>query len=132
MDKNAMQQCIEECLNCHRMCLGEAMTHCLEAGGQHMEPEHFRLMLNCAEMCQTSANFMLSGSPLHKKTCGLCAEVCLACAQSCEKIEGMEECAQTCRRCALEMTTFLLGSLAVHRVLNTTAVVAEIRAANTI
>ncbi len=100
MNDPAMQQCIEECLNCHRVCLGEAMTHCLETGGQHTEPAHFRLMLNCAEMCQTSANFMLSGSPLHKETCSVCAEVCLACAQSCEQIPSMEQCAQTCRQCA--------------------------------
>jgi hypothetical protein len=95
-----MQQCIEECLNCHRACLSEAMTHCLEAGGQHTEPAHFRLMINCAEICQTSANFMLSGSPQHTKVCGVCAEVCDACAQSCESIPDMEMCAQTCRRCA--------------------------------
>jgi len=100
MNEQSMQQCIDECLNCHRVCLGEAMTHCLEAGGQHTEPTHFRLMINCAEMCQTSANFMLSGSPLHAKTCGVCAEVCTACAESCESIPEMEKCAETCRRCA--------------------------------
>lgn len=64
----AMQNCINECLSCHQMCLSEAMNHCLEAGGSHVEPEHFRLMLNCAEMCQTSANFMLSHSALHHLT----------------------------------------------------------------
>lgn len=95
-----MESCIQECLDCHKTCLSEAMTHCLEAGGEHVEPEHLRLMMNCAEMCQTSANFMLSGSKLHHLTCGVCAQVCQACAESCEKIEGMEECAAQCRRCA--------------------------------
>jgi hypothetical protein len=61
-----IQRCIQNCLDCHRVCLQMAMNHCLELGGQHTEPKHFRLMLNCAEICQTSANFMLTGSDLHK------------------------------------------------------------------
>jgi hypothetical protein len=76
------------------------MNHCLEAGGEHVEPDHFRLMINCAEMCQTSANFMLSGSAFSSQVCEVCALICEACAQSCEQIEGMEECARVCRECA--------------------------------
>jgi hypothetical protein len=95
-----MQQCIDECLNCHRVCLQEAMNHCLETGGKHVEPAHFRLMINCAEICQTSANFMLSSSELHKRVCAVCAEVCEACAQSCEQVGDMQACVEACRRCA--------------------------------
>jgi hypothetical protein len=95
-----MQQCIGECLSCHRICLQMAMNHCLETGGKHLEPKHFRLMMNCAEICQTSANFMLSGSELHKLTCGVCAQICDACAQSCEEVGEMDECVEACRRCA--------------------------------
>lgn len=95
-----MQQCIQECLRCHSVCLQEAMNHCLEAGGQHTEPAHFRTMLACAEICQTSANFMLMGSDLHRLTCGACAQVCEACAQSCDQVGGMEQCAEACRQCA--------------------------------
>ena len=95
-----MQQCIDECLNCHRVCLQMAMNHCLEQGGKHVEPRHFRTMLACAEICQTSANFMLMGSELHKITCGACAQVCNECAVNSEGLDGMEECVQACRRCA--------------------------------
>lgn len=42
---DTMQDGIERCLDCHAVCLREAMNHCLEAGGQHVEPKHFRLML---------------------------------------------------------------------------------------
>lgn len=94
-----MQACIQECQNCHATCLGEAINHCLEMGGAHVAPEHFRAMMTCAETCQTSANLMLQGSPLHPKMCGVCAEACAACATSCEGLEGMEECAQQCRKC---------------------------------
>jgi len=82
------------------MCLQSAMNHCLEAGGKHVEPSHFRLMMNCAEMCQTSLNFMLSNSPFSKQVCAVCAEICDACAESCDQLDGMEECAKACRECA--------------------------------
>lgn len=95
-----MENCIQECLSCHRVCLHEAMNHCLELGGKHTEPSHFRLMLNCAEICQTSADFMLSSSQLYKRLCAVCAEVCEACARSCEQLGDMDECVKACRRCA--------------------------------
>jgi hypothetical protein len=95
-----MQQCIEECLHCYRICTQTAMNHCLETGGRHVEPTHFRLMRNCAEICRTSADFMLSNSPLHARICAACAEVCDACADSCEQLGEMDECVQACRACA--------------------------------
>lgn len=76
------------------------MNHCLELGGRHVEADHFRLMMNCAEICQTSLNFMLSGSPYSNQICGICAEICDACAESCEQLDGMDDCATACRECA--------------------------------
>lgn len=96
----AMQACIDECLKCFTTCLGMASTHCLEAGGKHVAPEHFRLMMACAEMCRTSASIMLIGTSVHAHTCRACAEICEACAKSCEALDGMQECAEQCRRCA--------------------------------
>ena len=95
-----MQSCIQECQKCHAVCLGMASTHCLELGGAHVEPNHFRLMLACAEICQTAANFMLINSPLHTRTCAVCAEVCDECAQNCEQVGNMDECVEACRHCA--------------------------------
>lgn len=96
----AMQKCIQDCLNCYRVCREMAMNHCLETGGRHVEPHHFRLMLNCADICETAADFMLSNSDMHAKVCGVCAEVCEACARSCQDIGDMEECVRACRQCA--------------------------------
>lgn len=95
-----MQGGIEACTRCHATCLHSAMTHCLEAGGKNVEAGHFRLLSNCAEICQTSANFMLSHSTFHSQLCALCAEICDACAASCESIGGMEDCVKACRECA--------------------------------
>ena len=95
-----MRSCVETCLKCYAVCLGSAMHHCLETGGQHVEPKHFRLMMACAEICRTSAHFMLIGSEHHKHTCRECAEICQECAEDCERLGDMDECAQECRRCA--------------------------------
>jgi hypothetical protein len=95
-----MKSCIEECLRCYQICLSTAMGHCLEAGGEHTEAKHFSLMMACAEICRTSAHFMLIGSDLHKRTCRICGEICEQCAADCERIGEMKECMDTCRCCA--------------------------------
>jgi hypothetical protein len=95
-----MRSCIDECLRCYQVCLGTAMTHCLETGGKHTEPKHFRLMMACAEICRTAAHFMLLSSPHHKHVCGECAEICQECARDCERVGDMDECVEACRRCA--------------------------------
>jgi len=95
-----MQACIDACLRCYSACLGTAMQHCLDMGGKHTEPHHFRLMMACAEICRTSAHFMLIGTEHHRHTCRECAEICTECAQSCERIGGMDTCAAACRACA--------------------------------
>jgi hypothetical protein len=100
MDSTMMRDAIKACMDCHAMCLQMAMNLCLERGGQHVEKQHLRLLLNCAELCQTSANFMLSNSPLHGRVCGVCAEACEACAKSCEQVGDMNECVEECQRCA--------------------------------
>jgi hypothetical protein len=98
----AMRACIQECTSCHQVCL-ETVTHCLQMGGEHAKPEHIRLLMDCAEICQTSANFMLRGSEMHGVTCSACAEVCTRCAQDCERFGDdamMKACAERCRSCA--------------------------------
>jgi len=95
-----MTACIENCLACYTVCLGTATTHCLEAGGAHVEPAHYRLMLACAEICRSAAHMMLTAAPQHRLTCKACAEICEACARSCEDIGEMEDCVEACRRCA--------------------------------
>jgi hypothetical protein len=98
-----MRECINNCTNCHNICM-ETVMHCLQLGGEHAQAAHIRLLLDCAEICATSANFMLRGSDLHAQTCAVCAEVCERCADECERIgpddEMMTRCAEMCRRCA--------------------------------
>lgn len=98
-----MRVCIQSCLECYSSCL-ETANHCLMIGGKHADPKHIGLLKNCADICQTSAAFMLAGSSLHGRVCGVCAEVCSACDESCSAMaegdETMRVCADACRRCA--------------------------------
>jgi len=102
MTDHDMNACIDECDKCHRICV-ETARYCLEKGGRHAAAEHVGLLIDCAEICQTSANFMLRGSAVHKNICGACAEVCDRCAESCDRIgddEQLKKCARTIRACA--------------------------------
>jgi hypothetical protein len=96
-----MQECIDRCQSCQEVCLATA-THCLGLGGKHAAAEHIRMLLACAEICDTSARFMLLASLHHPRTCDVCAEVCQACAADCDRFDDdmMRQCADTCRRCA--------------------------------
>ena len=98
-----MEQCIQNCLDCHRACL-EMVTYCLKLGGTHAEVEHISLLLDCAEICRTSADFMIRGSAMHRRICGVCADICERCAADCERMGAddvhLKACAELCRRSA--------------------------------
>ena len=95
-----MTACIQACLDCYRHCQHTALTHCLEMGGAHVEPKHFRLMMDCAEICRTSAAMMINDSPYHVESCRLCAQICRDCAESCRRVGDMDECVRACEQCA--------------------------------
>ena len=96
----ARRDCIDACLRCYRTCLEMAMTHCLQLGGRHVEPRHFRIMMACAEICRTAAHFMLMRSEHETHICRECAEICAQCARDCAALGDMEDCVEQCRLCA--------------------------------
>lgn len=101
-DQDEMQECIEECLNCHAACTMTAQ-YALGEGGEMADPGVVGVLLDCADICQTSANFMLRGSPYHGTTCAACAEICRACEEACRQFpddEQLAHCAEICGTCA--------------------------------
>ena len=48
---------------------------------------------------------MARGSGQHKLVGEICAQICRACATSCNKLDGMEDCVAACERCAEECET---------------------------
>lgn len=98
-----MGKCIKLCQDCHAVCT-QMVGHCLKLGGRHAEPDHIRLLLDCAQICETTTQYLLRGSSLHERMCGLCAEVCRQCEDNCVQVAGkdqiVKECVEMCRRCA--------------------------------
>lgn len=98
-----MRGCIELCQDCHVLCI-QMIGHCLGLGGRHATPDHIRLLMDCAQICTTTADYMGRGSSFHDRTCSLCSEICRLCAESCEQVAGddqmVKQCAELCRRCA--------------------------------
>ncbi|MGN6368743.1 MAG: four-helix bundle copper-binding protein [Phycisphaerae bacterium] len=102
MPHNEMMECIEACTYCHAVCL-HTLEHCLNKGGKHADPAHIRHLIDCSQICATSADFMNRGSHLHTETCRACAAICEHCAHSCEKMNDdahMQRCIDACRKCA--------------------------------
>jgi hypothetical protein len=96
-----MQECITNCSECHDICMA-MVNHCLEKGGDYAAPRLIRVLLDCAQACDVSRNFMLRDSPLHPGYCRACAHACGSCTSACEKFpddEVMRACAEACRRC---------------------------------
>ena len=95
------QICVDLCQQCHAACL-DTITHCLNMGGEHANPEHIRLLMDCAQICATSADFMIRDSAYHMDSCGVCAKVCEDCAASCENLgkteRELQACMDICRR----------------------------------
>jgi hypothetical protein len=93
-------QVLEDCEACHRVCMHSAMTQCLEQGGEHVEPNHFRLLMTCVNVCNATATSIAGGFDIQEQLCRLCAEVCRACAESCRRVGDLEDCVDVCERCA--------------------------------
>jgi len=108
-----MQRCIDACANAHAVCVA-AVEYCLTVGGKHAEPAHIRMLLDCADICETGQHFMLRNSPLHPRTCALTAEIAEECAQHCEDLpdagpqlrmtaDALRECVLLCRQMSQEL-----------------------------
>lgn len=96
-----MRRCLDECQSCEAICL-QTLSYCMEKGGNHADPHHVALLVDCAKICETSANFLARGSTQHAQACGACADICKACEESCEQWPDdavMKACADACRSC---------------------------------
>jgi Domain of Unknown Function (DUF326) len=116
-ETSQIDQCIQSCLDCHRICL-ETITHCLLMGGEYASEKRILLLQDCAEICDTNANFMTRNSDLHATICSTCAEVCLRCAEDCEQFgddDLLKACAKACRRCAEYCQLMVANAIEVSR-----------------
>jgi hypothetical protein len=98
LDEMALE-CLRNCTECHNVCLQTAI---LPDVAGHIGSDDLKLLLNCAEICRTSADFLDTNSVFHRPVCGICSDVCTECAQMCERssIRALRDCAPICRQCA--------------------------------
>lgn len=97
-----VEKCITECMDCHAVCLDLAY-YSLNQGGELSEPDHIKSLMDCADLCRTSVDFMLRGSDFSAQVCELNAEVCDQCAESCYQFKEdakMKAGGDICRRTA--------------------------------
>jgi hypothetical protein len=102
MSHEKFQQCIEACNNCAVICDHCTMSCLSEKNVQHLT-RCIELNLDCASACRVAVEFMSKGSEYADRYCQLCADICNACAEECEKHADMEHCrhcAEVCRQCA--------------------------------
>ena len=114
---NQIDQCLDNCQDAYRKC-SETIIHCMQMGGQHVNETHLRRLLDCAEICRTTADFLIRSDRYHT-VCGVCAEFCLACAESCEQFENndlMKACAEACRRCAESCQMMVANAAEISKV----------------
>ncbi len=96
-----MEECIDACVNCERVCKETAMF-CLFEGNEHSSPDHIGLLKSCAAVCRASAELMIAGSQFSRQQCLLCAQICYECSAECNSFTEnfMKECAEVCEECA--------------------------------
>ena len=97
-----MDLCIQSCLDCYRAC-EEKLAESFSNKESKIKSAHLLLLKSCAEISHTSAKFMMMQSKFHNEICGVCAKVCMECADTLKSIgdEGMNECAEACAKCAI-------------------------------
>ena len=98
-----MQQCLNNCLACYRLCTATA-AHVMHGQSARSEAAHLVSLLDCAQICSTHADFMLRRSPHTMLLASECEMICTACATQCEAHHDQDgimlACAEACRKCA--------------------------------
>lgn len=98
------QNCIDTCNACADSCEFCA-TSCLREQDVKMLERCIQLNRECASICYTKSQVMSLDGEHVREICRVCADICDACAQECEKHKQMDHCqrcAEACRICAAE------------------------------
>ncbi len=111
MNNENLKSCIDACNDCAAAC-EHCATECSHDENALKQATCIELDRYCADMCRTAAAFM-ARSDMHTitfvtKFCTLCAEICNACADECEKHTHLQHCtlcAEACRKCAAECSS---------------------------
>ena len=100
-DQQAMDRCIDECFAVAQVA-SRCADSCLGGGQADAMAQCIRRCLDAVAITTACAELMIRNSPFAGPVCRVCADVCDACAEECERYEGdvMRQCAEACHRCA--------------------------------
>lgn len=103
MKDERMKDCIDACLACAVEC-EHCATACLNEQNVAMMARCIMLDRECAAICLTAAKIMGMGGEHASEVCRICADICEACGEECDKHESShcKKCAQACFKCAEE------------------------------
>jgi hypothetical protein len=91
--------CVEACDDCQR-----TLRDAVRGGADGASTRAVRrLLLDCAEICEATANYACAGSVFLPEMVAACVRLCDECGAACEAVPddaAMDACAEACRRCA--------------------------------
>ncbi len=90
-----LNECAAECNHC--------ATACTEEQDAQILARCIKLNNDCSEICRLATSFLARGSEHSGHILKECVEICMKCAEECEKHSHMEHCkicAEVCRTCA--------------------------------
>lgn len=90
----ALAECAAACNNC--------LISCLDEEDVHMMSQCIKLDIDCARICQTTADFISRKSDYTGHLIKECIEICTNCVKECAKhdMEHCKRCAEACKNCA--------------------------------
>lgn len=102
MNEDQLQYCINICWSCRDTSQKALYNHYFKLTDKNFDATHIKLMTDCIQICQTTADFMTRNSQFNEQIGEICAIICEACSDSCRKYdtEEMQHCADLCRKCA--------------------------------
>jgi hypothetical protein len=91
---SVLAECKAACNNC--------LTSCLDEKDVKMMAKCIKLDLDCAKICEITADFISRQSDHAQHLIKECIEICTKCAQECVKydMEHCQRCAVACKKCA--------------------------------
>lgn len=98
-----LRDCIEACGDCLRVLRSYARNGARAGPGSRRERAMWRLMLDCAEVCEATANLLRADLACPPQRIEACRKLCAECAAACDATAPsgpIGACAAACRRCA--------------------------------
>src|SRR3546814_9908754 len=111
MTNSMFASCIQACSNCALVC-ETCASACLREDDVKMMARCIELDRDCADICRLAATLMSSESEFAKEFCALCAKICRACGEECEKHQ-VEHCPERSEEHTSKLQSLMRLSYAV-------------------